>query len=148
MEKKQNKCKDCEKLQERCNELENNWKRALADFRNLQKRTEDERIEFLKYANEALLVELLGVLDNFNELVKHSPDDAGLKITVNSFIETLKRFGVEELQVLGKDFDTLTCDCIEMVEGEKNKVVDVTQRGYSLNGKIIRHARVKVGNGN
>lgn len=148
-------CKECEKLnnekkklEEKCIELENNWKRALADYRNLQKRVEDERFEFLKYANETIIVELLGVLDNFEELLKHNQNDAGLKITINSFIETLKRFGLEEVLVLGNDFDVTTSECVEMVNGEKNKVILVDRKAYKLNNKIIRHARVKVGNGN
>ncbi|MBP7859608.1 nucleotide exchange factor GrpE [Patescibacteria group bacterium] len=152
--KTKKECKDCDKLleekaklDERCLEMENNWKRALADFRNLQKRVEDERFEFLKYSNEAIIVELLGVMDNFEELLKHNDKDAGLKITINSFKDTLKRFGLEEVSVLGQNFDVATSECVEMVDGEKDKVILVDRKAYKLNGKVIRHARVKVGKG-
>ena len=134
-------------LMEKCAEYENNWKRAVADYQNLKKRTEEERITFLKYANKEILSDFLTVLDNFEAVNKHL-DDAGLTISINYLKDLLKRYGVEEVVVLNTDFDPSKAEAIEMVEGDKNKVVEVITKGYTLNGNLLRVARVKVGNGN
>ena len=77
------------KLEEQNKELEDNWKRALADYQNYKRRTEQERLEIIKYSNENLMAEIVSILGNFDLLLKHS-EDAGLKITVNNFLEVLK----------------------------------------------------------
>lgn len=130
----------------RCKELEANWKRAVADYQNLKRRTDQEKIDLVKYANFNLLQEIIPILDNFDGLEKHS-DDEGLKITLNHFKGVLKRIGVEEIDVLGKPFDASTSDAVELVPGKKKVVVEVTLKGYRYYDKVLRPAQVKVGKG-
>lgn len=133
-------------LKEKCAEYENNWKRAVADYSNLKKRTEDERIAFLKFANKEILSDFLAVLDNFEAVSKHL-EDTGLTISVSFLRDLLKRNGVEEMNIINTEFDSSKEEAVELTEGEKNKVVEVITKGYTLNGEVLRVARVKVGKG-
>jgi molecular chaperone GrpE len=147
--KKENKSKvskdnDLDKLTKKCEELDANWKRAAADYQNLKRRSEQEKLEIIKFANFNLLQEFLPVLDNLQAVAEHS-DDQGLKITVNHFSDLLKKVGVEELEVLDKPFNAETCEALETVAGKKDYVVEVVLKGYMFNGKLLRPARVKVG---
>jgi len=127
-------------------ELENNWKRALADYRNLEKRVAEEREMFFTFANSSLVLRILPILDNLESLVKHV-DDEGLKMTIKDFKRILDEEGVKEIEAEGKDFDAELMEAIEKVEGAKDKVVEVLQKGYTMKEKILRPARVKVGSG-
>ncbi len=133
-------------LQEKVVELENNWKRALADYSNLQKRFAEERQSIVKFANSTLILRLLSVLDNLEMLQLHSEDE-GLKLVVKDFSQTLQEEGVTEIKVEGAFFDSTLMDAIEMVEGEEGKVTEVCSKGYILKDKVLRPARVKVGKG-
>jgi len=147
MTKKQKVKKEDSKIKElekKCQEYELNWKRAVADYQNLKRRSEKERLDVIKYANLNFIKDLLPVVDNFVALLNHT-DDQGLKITVNHFIEALRMQGLREIDVLGKDFDPNTCEAIEVVKGEPNKVIEVLQNGYTYNDRLVRPARVKVG---
>lgn len=135
-----------QKLLERVSELENNWKRALADYQNLQKRVAEEKQQIVSYANSTLILKLLFVLDNLEMVEQHS-NDQGLSLSVKTFQTVLEEEGVEEIEIDGKEFNPETMDAIEKVPGEENKVVEVLQKGYMLKQKILRPARVKVGNG-
>jgi len=73
--------------------------------------------------------------------------DEGLSIAMKEMHALLSKFGVEKIDVLGKTFDPYTMECIELVEGEKNNVVEVTSSGYVMHGKLLREAKVKVGGG-
>ena len=127
-------------------ELENNWKRALADYRNLEKRVAEEREMFFTFANSSLVLRILPILDNLESLVKHV-DDEGLKMTIKDFKRILDEEGVKEIEAEGADFDSEKMEAIEKVEGAKDKVVEVLQKGYTMKEKILRPARVKVGSG-
>lgn len=132
------------------NELSNNWKRALADYKNLEKRNVEERDAYVSYANIHLLLRILPFLDNLEMLAAHI-DDTGLKLIIKDFKQTLKEEGVTEIEVLNKDYDSETMEAIEMIEGMPNKVMEVVSKGYTLREKLLRPARVKVGkleNGN
>lgn len=128
-------------------ELENNWKRALADYKNLERRTAEDREAFINFANETLIRSLLPIVDHMEMLLAHFPDES-LKMILKDFHQTLMAEGVLEIETLNKDFDENTMDAVEMVEGEKNKVVEVLVKGYFLKNKLLRPARVKVGQGN
>lgn len=137
-------------LEQMVSELGNNWKRALADYKNLEKRNSEEREAFVNYSNTHLLLRVLPFLDNLEMLETHL-DDVGLKLIVKDFRQTLREEGVVEIDVLNTDFDASTMEAIEMVEGKPNKVKEVITKGYMLKDKLLRPARVKVGkleNGN
>ena len=135
-----------QELQEKVNELENNWKRALADYSNLQKRFAEEKQDIVRFANSTLILKLLSVLDNLEMLEKHS-DDESLPLVVKTFKQALLDEDVKEIEAEGKDFDSATMDAVEMVSGESGKVIEVSQKGYILKDKVLRPARVKVGKG-
>ncbi|NMB70492.1 nucleotide exchange factor GrpE [candidate division WWE3 bacterium] len=135
-----------EELTGKCIDLENNWKRALADYRNLQKRVEEEKMDFIQYATSTLVRRFLGVLDNLEMLNKHT-NDAGLQMIVKELKQVLSDEGLREIEAENQEYDLNTMEAIEMVAGEKNLVTEVLQKGYFLKDKLIRPARVKVGNG-
>ncbi|MCH7951705.1 nucleotide exchange factor GrpE [Patescibacteria group bacterium] len=135
-----------EKLQGKVGELEGNWKRALADYRNLEKRVREQQKSFVRLANLSLIDKLLGVLDDLERATVHIKD-RGLKLVLDQFKAVLETEGVREIEVEGKEFDPEAMDCIEMVEGPKNKVVKTLLKGYTVNDHVIRPAKVQVGKG-
>lgn len=135
-----------QQLQTQVVELENDWKRALADYQNLQKRFVEERQDIINYANSTLILKLLFVLDNLEMVAKHN-NDQGLMLSIKTFKSVLEEENVEELNVENKNFDADVMDAIEKIPGPNNKVIEVLQKGYMFKGKILRPARVKVGDG-
>ena len=129
---------------ERITELENNWKRALADYQNLQKRVAEERESIVKFANAMLVLRVLPILDSLYAMQKHD-DDLGLRMTIKEFEKILDEEGVKEIEAEGKTFDPHMIEAIEKVEGEEGKVMEVSQKGYMYKHKVLRPARVKVG---
>jgi molecular chaperone GrpE len=127
-------------------DLENKLKRALADYDNLQKRIAREKEEFVKLANLILIDKLLEVLENLERVEKHLKDQ-GLELAVGQLREVLQAEGLEEIEVLGEKFDAQTMECVEQVKGEENQVLAVFSKGYKINGRVIRPAKVKVGSG-
>lgn len=144
---------DIKKLKERISELEknlaeleNNWKRALADYQNLQKRTSEEKMNFVSFVNSTIIRKLLPVLDNL-ELVQNHLKDAGLQMIINEYQQILTDEGITQIEAEGKEFDSSTMEAVETVNGPQNRVMKVLQKGYFLNGKLLRPARVNVGKG-
>ena len=129
---------------EQLNDLENKWKRALADYANLEKRIDNEKQSFVKYSNLKLLEKLLPILDDLEAAENHLKDQ-GLKIILNKLKEILKSEGVEEIKTHGEEFNPELMEAIEIIEGPKNKVMEVLRKGYLLEGKVLRIAKVKVG---
>lgn len=128
-------------------DLTNKWKRALADYANLEKRIEGNKQSFVNFANADLIFKLLGVLDNLEKAEVHLHDQ-GLTLAVNQFQKVLKDEGVEEIKTLGQKFDPKIMDCTEVIQGKEGIVLAVTQKGYLLKEKVIRPAKVKVGKEN
>ncbi|MBU0618943.1 nucleotide exchange factor GrpE [Patescibacteria group bacterium] len=133
-------------LQLQLNELETKWKRALADYQNLEKRVVKDRVSFVQFANAALIDKLLAVLDGLEQAANHLKDQ-GLNLMVEQFKAVLAIEEVKEIKVLNQMFDPQTMDCVELVAGPANKVISVSQKGYWLKDKVIRPAKVKVGQG-
>lgn len=142
-----NKEVEIKALEEKVSEMEGNWKRALADYKNLVDRTNKEKKQFIEFANEVLVLKLLAVYDSLEMLGKYNQDQ-GLLLTIKQFEQVLKEEGLKEIEALGKDFNTSEMEGIEIVAGEKDKVVEVLTKGFYLKEKLLRPARVKVGNGN
>ncbi|MDP2629251.1 MAG: nucleotide exchange factor GrpE [Candidatus Harrisonbacteria bacterium] len=145
-EKKDDVLEQCQAERE---EYLNGWKRAKADLINYQKE-EGRRLEqFSKFALESFLHELLTILDSFDLALSSSKDEEtkkGVTMIKSQLEETLKRQGLERLSVReGDQFDPSTHEAVEEGEGESGMVLDVLVAGYSLHGKVIRAAKVKVG---
>jgi molecular chaperone GrpE len=131
------------------------WQRAQADFANMRKRDEEEKRNFAKFANARFVEELIPVVDALDLAVTHgdpAKDGAsnGVEQTLNLFLKVLKQNGVEVINPIGETFNPEYHEAVAMVEVETNeddhKILEVMQKGYILQGKIIRAAKVKIGN--
>ncbi len=119
----------------------NNWKRERADFINYKKEEAKRLEEFVKYANEDLILELIELVDDLEIVAKEVPG-VGLDNVVKRFNELFKKYGVERIEVEGKKFNPELHEAIETEkDGEKLKEL---RPGYTLHGKVIRPARVKL----
>ena len=136
--------KKIKELEDKIESLDNSWKRALADYKNLEKRTAEEKESFLTFVKIQVIESFLPFFDNLEKLEEHSKDE-GLKITLKDLKKVLNLMGVEEIDAKGKDFDPNTMEAIEMTEGDQNKIIKVHQKGYLLNGNLLRPAKVAVG---
>jgi molecular chaperone GrpE len=131
------------------------WQRAQADYQNLVKRTVAEQQEIRKQANTDLILELLPILDNFQHATNHLPPELADNSWVQGimFIRTqleniLENQGVKSFVSVGKKFDPAKHEAVAKAKAKDREKVDTvfaeTQRGYEMNGRIIRAARVKV----
>lgn len=125
-------------------ELEDQLRRALADYQNLERRVEQEK-KILGELYSAILIEkFLPILDNLENAQNHLKDE-GLELVVAQFREILKKEGVGEIEAQGAHFDPKLHEAIETQEGENDGVVvRVISKGYEINGKVIRPAKVVV----
>jgi molecular chaperone GrpE len=131
-------------LKKQAEEFKNKYLRALADYQNLEKKVNEERFELMKIANKNLLIKILPFLDNL-EKAEVFVKDQGLKISKDHFFQILKEAGLEEIDLLNRDFDPILAEAIDIVPGiEDNKVVEVLRKGYKFENIIIRVAQVKV----
>ena len=136
--------KEIELLKQQVDEFKNKYLRALADYQNLEKRISEEKFEIIKNANKHLILGLLPFLGNL-EKAEVFIKDPGLKITKEHLFNILKEIGLEEIEVLNKEYDPISAEVIEIVSGNKeNMVTEVLRKGYKLNDKILQIAQVKV----
>ncbi len=149
--------KETESLQQKLNEANDKFLRLFSEFDNYRKRVAKERIELTKTASESIINSLLPVLDDLERAAEMTVDSdttecsfEGLKLIYNKFKSILRQKGVEEISAVGEDFNTDYHDAVTHIPAkdkkEKGKIVEEIQKGYSLNGKVIRYARVIVAN--
>ena len=133
-----------EELKNKVKELDNNWRRALADYQNLQKRIISDQQEFMQYGSKNLLVKFLDILDHL-EAAEKNLNDKGLELVIKLFKDYLKEEGVSEMERLNKKFDPVYDECLEMRKGDKdNVVIEVARKGYKYKSKVLRVAKVVV----
>jgi len=121
------------------------WQRSKADFINYRKGEEDRKLLTSRFANESFIESLLPVLDSFTHAKEGGSFDEGMERIFQQMMSILKKNGVQIIDPENEDFNPNYHEAVEMVPGEDGKVVEVLQKGYSLNEKIIRPARVRVG---
>ncbi len=139
------KCKQEKvELRQKIEERENSFKRALADYQNLQKRTAEERLNWLRIANKELLLRLLPILDTLMLAYKHTASEE-LKVSISQFTEVLKAEGVKKIDVEDRGFDPHLMEVVEAIEGEDGKVLGEVRAGYMVHDKLLRAAQVRVG---
>jgi len=144
-DKDQQKDQQIADLKKQIEDLTNKWKRALADYQNLEKRTVMQIADSAKYSAENIVAKLLPVLDTLEKAEEHLKDQ-GLSLAVASFRDVLKSEGAEKIDVLGKKFNPQEMECIEVVPSDKeDEVVEELRSGYKLGDKVIRVAQVRVG---
>ena len=128
--------------------------RAVAEFDNYLKRTLKEKAELLLNGSEKAVCAFLPILDDFERAIADKTEDVnaikeGVQIIFNKFNKTLESLGVRKIETEGKNFDVDFHEAVAMVPGmgddKKGKVIDCVQTGYQLNDKVIRHAKVAVG---
>jgi len=155
---KHKKDEKAEKLEEELAKVNDKYLRLYSEFDNYRKRTIKEKIELGKTASEEVLTSILPVLDDFERAIKAfeiSPDSTdalkhGIILIFNKFINILSQQGLQQMKTIGEVFNTDFHEAITNVPVEdaeqKGKVVDEIEKGYILNGKVIRYAKVVVGN--
>lgn len=127
------------------------YTRLMADFQNYKKRTEKEKADVYSFANEKIMTDLLQVIDNFERaLGSECQDEAyaeGMQMIFKQLTDILKSAGLEEIEAVGHDFDPNFHHAVltdSNPEFDSGKVTEVLQKGYKLNGKVIRPSMVKV----
>ena len=136
--------------------LEDKYLRQAAEFDNYRKRTMKEKAELIKNGGERAIESILPVLDDFERALSNMAKDenateimTGVELIYNKFVGILKQNGLQKIETEGAEFNTDFHEAIAMVptpdEKMKGKVLDCIQAGYTLNDKVIRHAKVAVG---
>ena len=143
-----------EEAQKQIEELKDKYLRTVAEFDNYKKRTLKEKTELILNGGAKTVAAILPVLDDFERAIADKSDDPkalleGIQNIFNKFVKSLESLGVKQIETKDKDFDTDYHEAVAMVPGmgddKKGKVVDCLQTGYTMNDKVIRHAKVAVG---
>ena len=143
-------------------DIQNQLKRAVADYHNLEKRIEEGRSELTKYVGFELILKLLPVLDHLNQALsgvseeeKQSGWVRGVELAVKEFEQVLSQEGLDEISVdpgsspgTGSVFDPSLHEAVDTQEGPDNMILEVVKKGYNMNGKVLRPAQVVVGRKN
>ena len=147
---------EAEKLKSEAEYYKDAFIRKAAEFENYKKRSDTEISNFIKYASEELIKSLLPVYDDINRSIdsieKGETKDfetlkQGIQLIADKFKTTFKNEGLEEIDILGKEFDVNTCDALLQVPREDvppHTVIEVVEKGYKLKDKVIRFAKVIV----
>jgi len=154
-DKKEEATDPIKKIQDELAEAKDKYIRLYAEFDNFRRRSSKEKLEMIQSANEQLLVALLPVIDDFERAEKSYKDkndkeSEGFFLIQNKFKKTLDQYGVKTMEVKsGADFNPDLHEAITQVpaptEKLKGKIVDAVEKGYLLNDKVIRFAKVVVG---
>ena len=145
-----------EKAQEENAELKDKWLRSVAEFENYRKRTLKERAELILNGGEKVITAILPILDDMERAIVNGTKTEdpevlreGMELIYQKFVKILEAQGVSKIETKDADFDTDVHEAVAMVPGmgddKKGKVIDCLQDGYKLNDKVIRHAKVAVG---
>ena len=143
-------------LEEKYNSLNDNYLRLMAEYDNYRKRTIREKADLIRNGGESVILSILAAVDNFERAIKANETatdiDAvkeGVELIYQQLTATLKQQGVKEIETENVDFDTEFHEAITTIpapsEELKGKILDCTQKGYLLNDKVIRFAKVIIG---
>ena len=134
-------------------EMKEKYLRLYSDFENFRKRTSKEKIDLIQTASAGLIVDLLPVIDDYERAIANAPEgeiSEGIQLIFTKISATLQAKGLKELPAKGEVFDAELHDCITQfpapTDEDKGKVMEVVEKGYTLNEKVIRFANVVVGN--
>ena len=142
------------KAQQEVEELKKQLLYKTAEFENYRKRTLKEKAELILNGGEKTVAAILPILDDFERAIADKSEDPkvikeGVQMIFNKFVKTLEGLGVKKIDTNDKDFDVDFHEAIAMVPGmgddKKGKIIDCVQTGYTMNNKVIRHAKVAVG---
>ena len=153
---KQEENLELENLMKERSELTNLVKRTQADFVNFKNRIEQEKKDWIKFGEGSVIIELLGVLDNFGSAARHVPEDikdndwvTGIKNIEKQFEEIVFSKGLVRIDAVGKEFDPNFHEAIFSEESDEPEgtVLEVFSEGYIYDDKVLRPAKVKVAKG-
>ena len=142
------------KAEEEIAQLKDKYLRTVAEFDNYKKRTLKEKAELILNGSEKSVTSILPIVDDLERAIADPNTDPqamkeGISLIYNKFVKALESLGVKKIETEGKDFDVDFHEAVAMVPGrgedKKGKVIDCVQTGYQLNDKVIRHAKVAVG---
>jgi molecular chaperone GrpE len=141
--------------QQKAEEYLANWQRSQADFINYKRRTEQERQDFNRFANANLILSLLPVLDDLERALDSTPHVKsakhswieGVRLVDRKFRTTLEAQGVKPIKALGEPFDPNFHEALRQDKGKEGIVIEEIQTGYMMHDKLLRPAKVVVGNG-
>lgn len=142
------------KAQQEAEQWKDKYIRLVAEFDNYKKRTLKEKSELIINGSEKTINAVLPILDDFERALSDNTEDPnsikeGFNLIYKKFVETLKKIGVQKINTDNADFNVDYHEAIAMVPGmgdeKKGKIIDCVQTGYTLNDKVIRHAKVAVG---
>lgn len=120
------------------------WKRALADYQNLVKRTQEERKDLMRFSTKEIIEKLLPIIDDLYQAAGHLQDQ-GLNLAIKKIEQFLEKEGVVRIETINKPFTVETMEAIQVVDGEKdNIVIQETRAGYLMHGSVLRPAQVIV----
>ena len=138
-------------LEQKVAELDNQLKRAVADYQNLEKRVSEGRSELTSFMGAELVRRLLPVLDHLEQALKGMSETdkqsgwaKGVELAVKEFEQVLQSEGLEQIAADGQ-FDPSLHEAVDTHEGENDIILEVVRKGYNLNGKVLRPAQVVVG---
>ena len=154
--KLQEKEAEIEQLKAEKAELNDRFLRLFSEFDNYKKRVSKEKLDLIATASEKVIVSLLPIIDDFERAISANEKvedinaiKEGFNLIYNKLIQMMKRFDVEEIQAKGEEFNTDFHEAVThfpaQKEEDKGKVIDVTEKGYKLKDKVIRYAKVVVG---
>ena len=151
LEELQKKLEECERLK---NEYLVGWQRSRADLLNYKKEELERVAELIKYANEGIILKILPILDNFEIALKKLPENLkndenvkGVLQIKNQIQDFLRNQDVEEIKSVGEKFDPNFHEVVEEIEvkdKEPGIIIEEVQKGYSINGRLLRPAKVKI----
>ncbi len=153
-EEEKNEQDPLEELKEENNKLKDQLLRQMAEFDNYKKRTLKEKADLILNGGERTITAILPVLDDFERALADKCEDPqvikeGLEMVYHKFTKALETLGVKKIETEGQDFDVDYHEAVAMVPGmgedKKGKVIDCVQTGYTMNDRVIRHAKVAVG---
>ena len=145
-----------ENLAQQLEELKDKYLRAVAEFENFKRRTLKEKTELILNGGEKAITAILPIIDDMERAIENAHKqecvdavEEGWELIYKKLLSTLEGMGVKKIEVDGKDFDVDFHEAVAMVPGmgddKKGKIIDCVQTGYTLNDKVIRHAKVAVG---
>jgi len=146
----ENKDKLIKELNHKTKELSNSLQHLQAEFENYKKRIDKENENFIKYSSQNLIIKLLPIIDSFESALKNHQDEnkflEGMKLVFSQFYSTLEKEGLKQINPLNEKFDPYKHEVMmhEKSDNLDNTITEVLQKGYILNDKIIRHAKVKI----
>jgi molecular chaperone GrpE len=134
-------------------ESNDKYLRLYADYENYKRKTHKDRIELISTASKDVILQLLPILDDFDRAIQADKEknlSEGILLIHQKLVKNLAGKGLKEMECIGKEFDSDFHEAITMIpapdENLKGKVVDVLEKGYSINDNVIRYAKVVVGN--